>query len=264
MGSVRIEWHGCVAQVILSRPERMNAITGDMLVGLIDAGRDLANRADCRAVVLSGAGRGFCSGIDLDSLKSASGGAGTAIDLTTIVADGANIAQHAVMLWRTLPVPVIAAVHGVALGGGFQIALGADIRIVHPDTKMAILEAKWGLVPDMAGMTLLAGLVREDVIAELTFSARMFDGREAERLGIATRIAQDPLAEALALAQDIAGRSPDAIRAAKRLLRHPGPQSAMLVAEAAEQIALFGTPNQREAVAAGIAGRAPDFQDSII
>lgn len=264
MGCVRIEWHGFVAHVILSRPERINAINNEMLVGLVNAGRALAGRADCRAVIVSGEGRGFCSGIDLENLKSASGGDGTTIDLTTIVADGANIAQHAVMLWRSLPVPVIAAIHGVALGGGFQIALGADIRIVHPDTKMAILEAKWGLVPDMAGMTILAELVREDIIAELTFSARTFDGREAERLGIATRTADDPLAEAMAMAQGIAGHSPDAIRAAKRLLRHPGPRSAMLMAEAAEQIALFGTPNQCEAVAAGMAGRAPDFQDSII
>lgn len=261
MGVVRIDWHGSVAHVMLSRPERLNAITGELLTGLIDAGRELEGRVECRAVVLSGDGRGFCSGIDLDSLSAASAGDGTVIDLTTIVADGANIAQHAVMLWRTLPMPVIAAVHGVALGGGFQIMLGADIRVVHPDTKMAVLEAKWGLVPDMAGMTILAGLVREDIIADLTFSARTFDGREALAMGIATRLADDPLAAALALAQSIAGRSPDAIRAAKRLLRHPGPSSVRLMAEAAEQIALFGKPNQREAVAAGMTAREPIFQD---
>ena len=261
MAAVRIEWHGSVAHVMLSRPERINAINGDLLMGLTDAGRELGGRADCRAVVLSGEGRGFCSGIDLDGLREASGGGGTAVDLTSIVADGANIAQHAVLLWRKLPMPVIAAVHGVALGGGFQIALGPDMRIVHPDTKMAILEAKWGLVPDMAGTTILAGLLREDIVAELTFTARMFDGREAYRLGIATRLADDPLAEALALAQQIAGRSPDAIRAAKRLLRHPGPDAVKLGAEAAEQLALFNTPNQREAVAAGMEGREPNFQD---
>jgi enoyl-CoA hydratase/carnithine racemase len=262
MDTVRIEWHGKVAHVLLSRPERMNAINAALLADLVAAGDELAQRRDCRAVVLSGEGRGFCAGIDLEGLKAASGGDAAGIDLTTIVADGANVAQHAVMLWRSLPVPVIAAMHGVALGGGFQIALGADIRIVHPDTKLAVLEAKWGLVPDMAGMTIMAGLVREDVIAELTFSARMFDGREALALGLATRLADDPLAEALSLAQAIAGRSPDAIRAAKRLLRHPGPASAKLIAEAAEQIALFGKPNQREAVAAGLEKREPNFKDS--
>lgn len=262
MDALRIEWHGSIAHLMLARPNRLNAITNGMILELVDAGRELAARRDCRAVVLSGQGRGFCSGIDLDSLRSASGGAGTEIDLTSIVADGANVAQQAVMQWRSLPVPVIAAVHGVALGGGFQIALGADIRIVHPDTKLGLLEAKWGLVPDMGGMAILTGLLREDVVADLAFSARMFDGREAERLGSATRLADDPLAAAMALAQEIAGRSPDAIRAAKRLLRQRGSLPDRLRAEAAEQIALFGTPNQREAVAAGMAGRTPIFEDS--
>ena len=261
MAVLRIDWQGHVAHVVLDRPERINALNADLIDAIVEAGRELAARQDCRAVVLSGAGRGFCSGIDLDSLKVASGGGPRAIDIVTEVQDGANIAQHAVLLWRTLHVPVIAAVHGVAYGGGLQLALGADIRIVHPRARLALMEVKWGLVPDMAGMVRAPALVRPDILAELVFTGRVFEGAEALDLGLATSLAEDPLEAALALAASIAAQSPDAVRAAKRLLRHPGPASARLRAEAAEQAALFGAPNQREAVAAGLEKRPGRFDD---
>jgi enoyl-CoA hydratase/carnithine racemase len=167
------------------------------------------------------------------------------------------------MVWREIPVPVIAAVHGVALGGGFQLALGADIRLVAPDTRMAVLEIKWGLVPDMGGVLLMRELARADVIRELTYSGRMFSGEEAQALGFATRVCADPLAEALALARDIAGKSPDAIRAAKRLMNLPSEADAatVLLAESNEQIGIMGGRNQVEAVTAGLQKRAPVFID---
>lgn len=258
---LRIDWHGQVAHVILSRPERLNAINADLIDAIVDAGRTLAGRRDCRAVVLSGAGRAFCAGIDLASLHTASDGGSRAIDIATEVVDGANIAQHAVLLWQSLPMPVIAAIHGAAFGGGLQLALGADIRIVHPVARLSLAETRWGLIPDMAAMTLLPALLSTDKIAELLFTAREFDGLEALRLGIATRIAEDPVVEALKLARAIAAQSPDAIRAAKRLLHHPGPRAALLRAEAREQATLFGTPNQREAVEAGTAKRAGRYVD---
>ncbi|WP_375383097.1 crotonase/enoyl-CoA hydratase family protein [uncultured Sphingomonas sp.] len=254
-----LRWHGAVAHVELSRPERMNALNGELIAALVETGTMLAARRDCRAVVLSGAGRGFCSGIDLDALRSASAGGKRSIDIETSVAGGANVAQQAVLQWHDLAVPVIAAVHGVAFGGGLQLALGADLRIVAPDARLAFMEVKWGLVPDMAGMVLLPGLLRPDLLADLVFTGRVFDGEEAVRLGLATRTAADPVAAALEQAAAITALSPDAVRAAKRLMRSGGGREATLRAEAVEQAALFGAPNQREAVAAAMAGRAPIF-----
>jgi enoyl-CoA hydratase/carnithine racemase len=166
-----------------------------------------------------------------------------------------------VWVWREVPVPVIAAVHGVAFGGGFQLALGADMRFVAPDTRMAVLEIKWGLVPDMAGTQLMRHLAREDVVRELTYTGRIFSGEEALALGFATRVCADPRAEALSVAREIAGKSPDAIRASKRLL-NAAPNvdpSAGLLQETREQIALIGSPNQVESVKANLEKRAPAF-----
>jgi enoyl-CoA hydratase/carnithine racemase len=166
-------------------------------------------------------------------------------------------------VWREVPVPVIAAVHGVAFGGGFQLALGADLRFVAPDVRMSVMEIKWGLVPDMGGALLMRDLARADVIRELTWSGRVFDGREAHALGFATRVCEDPRAEALAFAREVAGRSPDAIRAAKRLLQlsESAQPAAILQAESDEQIRLLGSPNQVEAVSANLHKRAAVFVD---
>jgi enoyl-CoA hydratase/carnithine racemase len=177
---------------------------------------------------------------------------------------GSNRAQHAVMVWREQPVPVIAAVHGVAFGGGFQLALAPDMRFVAPDARMAVMEIKWGLVPDMGGMVLMRHLARGDVIRELTYSGRIFEGEEALRLGFATRVCADPRAEALAFAAEIAGKSPTAIRGAKRLIElaeTPASQHDILLAESAEQGALIGSANQKESVMANMEKRAPAFAD---
>jgi enoyl-CoA hydratase/carnithine racemase len=173
-----------------------------------------------------------------------------------------NAAQQVAMVWREVPVPVIAAVHGVAFGGGLQVALGADIRIVAPDARLSVMEIKWGLVPDMAGMVLMRELARSDVVRELTFTGRIFSGEEALQIGFATRLSADPLAEALQMAHEIAGKSPDAIRAGKRLLNASLAQSAaeLLMAESIEQKALIGSANQTEAVKANIERRAPQFK----
>jgi enoyl-CoA hydratase/carnithine racemase len=261
MDRLRLRFDGPVAHVQLWRPEKLNALDPQTLQQLVAAGELLRARQDCRVVVLSGTGRCFCSGLDLDTLRAATSAGGPTIDIGRAYRGAANIAQLAVLLWRELPMPVIVAIHGVAFGGGLQLALGADIRIVHPEARLSIMEVKWGLVPDMGGMALLRELVRPDVSAELVFSARTLDGAEALRLGLATRLADDPLAAALELAGEIAARSPDAVRAAKRLLTMRGSADDILRAEAAEQTALFGRPNQREAVAAGLTKRAPVFQD---
>lgn len=250
-----------VAHLRLNRPDKMNALDPAMFEAIIEAGIRLGARRDVRAVVLSGEGRAFCAGLDLERLVATTRGDQLlpAIDLTRRTHGFANYAQHLVWLWRELPVPVIAAVHGVAFGGGFQLALGADLRFLAPRTKLAIIEAKWGLVPDMCGTQLMRQLARDDVVRELTYTARVFSAEEALVYGFATRLAEDPVTAALATAHDIADRSPDAIRAAKRLLSlsSAAGAAASLAAETAEQAALLGTPNHIEAVRSNLEGRTP-------
>ncbi|GAB4557474.1 MAG: crotonase/enoyl-CoA hydratase family protein [Rhizobacter sp.] len=254
-----------VAEVAMVRSDKMNAIDAAMFRALVAAVDQLRNDARVRVVVLHGEGRAFCAGLDMGRFQQMGSGAtsGTlGTDLLARTHGLANDAQQVAWGWRELPVPVIAAVHGVAFGGGLQIALGADIRCVHPDTKLAVMEIKWGLVPDMAGCVFLGELVRADVARELTFTGRVVSGVEAQQLGLATRVSDDPLAEARALAAQIAGMSPDAIRAGKRLLNGSSPMRAaeVLMAESVEQKALIGSPNQREAALAGLEKRAPVFR----
>jgi enoyl-CoA hydratase/carnithine racemase len=253
-----------VAQVTLARPDKMNALDGAMFDGLLGALAQLQNQPGLRAVVLHGEGRAFCSGLDKDSFAAMAGARhddGALADLLTRRHGPANAPQQVVWGWRQLPVPVIAAVHGVAFGGGLQLALGADLRFVRPDAQLSVLEMQWGLVPDMAGCVLLTELARPDVVRDLVFSARRVSGDEALALGLATRVCDDPLAEARAWAAQTAARSPDAVRAAKRLLNGASPVAApaVLLAESLEQQRLIGSPNQVEAVRAGLEKRAPTF-----
>ena len=261
---ITVEIQGGVADVRLVRVDKMNALDDAMFEALIKTGERLKTEAGVRAVVLSGAGRAFCAGLDMgnfDKMASGERNGGTGLVETPRTEGGSNRAQHAVMVWREIPVPVIAAVHGVAFGGGFQLALGADMRFVTPDARMAVMEIKWGLVPDMAGIALLRRLIRDDQARELTYSGRQFTGEEALSLGLATRVCADPYAEALAFARDVASKNPDAIRADKRLmnLADDGDQRAILLAESVEQSALIGSPNQIEAVLSSMQKRAPNF-----
>lgn len=258
---VSITFDAGVADVRLTRANKLNALDPPMFDAIVAAIRALEGMKGLRAVVLSGEGRGFSAGLDMASM--ASGGASANLDLMERTHGDANLFQQVAWGWRTLPVPVIAAVHGVAFGGGFQIMSGADVRIAHPETRMSIMEMKWGLVPDMAGVALWRTLVRDDVLRELTYTNREFSGEEAARWGFVTRTSPDPLGEALALARDIAGKSPDAVKGAKRLynLAADGDSVAILRAESAEQKAVIRTPNQIEAVTANLQKRVPDFND---
>jgi enoyl-CoA hydratase/carnithine racemase len=265
---VSVDIQDGVADVRLVRADKMNALDDAMFSALIAAGERLKSEAGVRAVVLSGEGRAFCAGLDMGSFQQMASGAGgerTSEALLTPkrTEGGANRAQHACMVWREISVPVIAAVHGVAFGGGFQLALGADLRYVAADARLAVLEIKWGLIPDMAGMVLMRGLVRDDVARELTYTGRIFSGEEAVAMGLATRVCDDPRAEALTLAAEIAGKNPHAIRAGKRLfnLAAEADQHAVLLAESQEQGALIGSANQVEAVMANLQKRSPQFAD---
>ena len=263
---IKVEVKDGVADVRMVRIDKMNALDDAMFNALVETGESLKTRKDVRAVVLSGEGRAFCAGLDMSNFgKMASGerkGASGIVN-TPRTPGGANRAQQAVFVWREIPVPVIGAIHGVAFGGGFQLALGPEIRFVAPDTKMAVLEIKWGLVPDMAGLVLMKGVLRDDVARELTYTGRIFTGEEAYQLGLATRVCADPRAEALALAHEIAGKSPDAIRAGKRLLNlaPDADQHTIFKAESAEQGALIGSPNQVEAVKSNLEKRPAVYAD---
>jgi enoyl-CoA hydratase/carnithine racemase len=265
---VTITIEGGVADVRMNRPDKRNALDNAMFAALVEAGESLKHEASLRAVVLSGEGASFCAGLDFGSFQQMAGG-----DAAKMQGDGAvghipdgritHTGQQACWVWQEVPVPVIAAVHGHALGGGLQIALGADIRIVHPATKMSVLEVKWGLTPDMTATWVLPRIVALDVAKELTFTGRMVSGEEAVRLGLATRTSETPRDDALALAAEIATKSPHASRGAKRLLNaaplnDPATQFAM---ERAEIGALIGSPNQVEAVMAGFENRPPQFTD---
>ena len=273
-----------VADVRMNRPDKRNALDNEMFLAIARAGEQIKNEPGVRAVVLSGEGASFCAGLDFSSFQSMAGGSreaasdaastdaatpDAAADATPAAASAegspgqmesgriTHLGQQVAWVWQEIPVPVIAAVHGHALGGGIQIALGADIRIVHPDTKLSVREVHWGLVPDMTGTQVLSSLVRPDVAKELTFTARIFTGTEAFELGIATKLSDTPLDDALAMAREIAGRSPDAVRGAKELFNR------VTNAGAAEQFAeerrvigsLIGRPNQVETVMANFENR---------
>ena len=258
MDRVSIDVTDQIANVRLTRGDKMNAIDPAMFEAIGAAIDALADRKDVRCVVLSGEGRAFCAGLDMASM--ARGGSGTGIERND---QGSVLPQHVTWGWRQLPMPVIAAVHGVAMGGGFQIMSGADIRIAAPGTRFSIRETYWGLVPDMAGFPIWRGLVRDDVLRELVYTAREFDAVEALHHGFITRIADDPHAAAMELACAIAGRSPHAIRGSKRLCNaaYDMDERALLELETTEQMAVIGKPNMLEAVAANMGKRAANFVD---
>lgn len=280
-----------VADVRLNRPDKLNALDGDMFVALVDTAGRLARDTSVRAVVLSGEGRSFSAGLDFSGFMAMAGGRAT-VDRGVATPDDAaaadtsddapgagggdgmgaigrtdgritHLAQQAAHGWSEVPVPVIAAVWGHCLGGGLQIALGADLRIVHPDAKLSVLEIRWGLSPDMTGTATLPRLVGLDVAKELTWTGRTVGGEEAARLGLATRTSADPLDDALALAREIAGKSPQAVRGVKQLIDQSGTVPlAQQYADERETIgSLIGTPNQVESVAAFFEKRAPSFAD---
>ena len=256
-----------VADVRLVRSDKMNALDNLMFAGLAEAIAQLKDMKGLRAVVLSGEGRAFCAGLDLSSMAQPGDGKkqgeGATGSLGSRSHGLANLAQHVAWGWRELPVPVIAAVHGIAFGGGFQIMSGADIRIIHPDTRCAIMEMKWGLVPDMAGFPLGRGNVRDEVIRELTYTNREFKGAEAHALGFATKLSDTPLEDALWHAKLIAGKHPAAIRGAKVLCNAmaDATDAGLLALESSEQLKIMRTPNQIETVMAEMQKRKPLFAE---
>jgi enoyl-CoA hydratase/carnithine racemase len=263
---VSIDLKDGIADVRLIRADKMNALDPAMFEGIIEAGARLAGMKGLRCVVLSGEGKAFCAGLDMGSFAAmkADGEAVPGVrDLTKRTHGIANRPQQCAWLWRELPVPVIAAVHGVAFGGGFQIALGPDIRYATADARFSVMEIKWGLVPDLAGTQLMRHLAREDVVRELTYTGRIFNGTEAQQMGFVTHVVDDPRAAAFETAREIASKSPDAVRAAKRLLNAAVAADAGsgLMMESVEQQKLIGSPNQLEAIMSNLQKRTANYKE---
>ena len=274
---VTITIDGGVADVRLNRPDKLNALDQRLMAAIVEAGQALALDPSVRAVVLSGEGRAFCAGLDLGAFQQMAAPAEPAEpagdDRSGDVASGimatgdreTHLGQEAGWVWRRLEVPVVAAITGPCLGGGLQIALGADIRIVAPDAKLSVLEMRWGLSPDMTGTWILPRLVGDDVARELTYTGRMLSGEEAVAIGLCTRLSDDPRAEALALAAEMAGKSPVAIRQAKRLLNAsttPGRTAPeQFLDERTTMASLIGSPDNVESVTAYFEKRDPVYPD---
>jgi enoyl-CoA hydratase/carnithine racemase len=267
---VRVDHDAGVAHVRLTRPDKRNALDGAMFLAIAAAGERLKNDSSVRAVVVSGDGPSFCAGLDFGSFQAmGSGGAGgnaaqNGADIGAM-AEGriTHLAQQIAWVWQEVPVPVISALVGHALGGGMQLALGADIRIAHPDTKLSMREVHWGLIPDMTGTLMLSRLVRDDVMKDLVCTGRILPASEGAALGLVTRLSNDPVADALAAAREIAGRSPEAVRGAKRLINRLSNAGAAehFAAEREIIFKLIGSPNQVEAITANFENRAPVFGD---
>lgn len=259
---VRCSVEDHVAVVTLDRADKHNALDTAMFEALAAAGDWLAGEASVRAVVVTGAGTNFCAGIDT-SVFEESAPATLVEALAPVGGSPANVFQRAAYVWREVPVPVICAISGVAYGGGLQVALGADLRFARPDARFSIMEIHWGVIPDMAITTTLARYLQADRLKELAWSGRKFDGREALELGVVTALYEDPLGSALETARMIASRSPQAVRATKKLFDTAWhlPAQEALALEAALQLSVLGQRNQIEAVRANLEGRAPDFTD---
>ena len=253
----KIENH--IAIVELNRPSKMNALSRDMFESLVNTGRELRNNKDVRCVVIHGNERAFCAGLDMEMFTNNDGNLTKLRDRTHGLT---NLFQETAWVWHDLDMPVIAAIEGVCFGGGLQLACGADMRYVHPEAKMSIMEIKWGLVPDMAGTQLWSRYVKEDLLRELSYTGRIFSGTEAMEYGFATRLTETPLEMAMSIAQEIAGKNPDAIRGNKRLINQQLTSSVAtgMLAESLEQEVIIGSKNQIEAVMANFEKREPNFE----
>jgi enoyl-CoA hydratase/carnithine racemase len=256
---VRVEVRDEIAYATMIRGDKFNGLDWDMFQGLIDAATAIGKDKSIRVVILQGEGKAFCAGLDFKSFTSQP--ARMVRSFIKPPRRSTNLFQECAWCWRRLPIPVIAVVHGRCYGGGIQIALAADFRYATPDCEFSIMEAKWGLIPDMSGTVALRQLVGIDVAKELTMTGRIFDGREAKALGLVTGVADDPLQPALALAGQIKTRSPDCTVAAKALFDTMWSQSdaEAFATERRIQRKLLYKGNQREAMKANFEKRAPKW-----
>ena len=263
---VKITIENNVADVRFNRPDKFNALSLDLIDAMANAINRLAKEPGVRVVVISGEGKSFCAGLDVENFAVLLSGENKFPDLTARYQDKiSNIYQYIGYGWKELPVPVIAAIHGVCLGGGFQIAMGADIRFSTADAKFSLMEMRWGLIPDMSVSQTIRDFVPLDVAKELIFTGKVIKGDEAARLNLVTHLSEKPYEDAMALAREIAAKNPDAVRAAKKLLNEAwhGDSARGLMMESELMMTLMGSPNQLEAVNASFTKQPPKFKDPV-
>jgi enoyl-CoA hydratase/carnithine racemase len=256
---VSLEVRDTVAYVTLTRAEKYNGLDLDMLEALVRTAGKVGEDRGARAVILRGEGKAFCAGLDFASVGKEP--ARVLRAFLTLPRQSANLFQKAVWRWRELPVPVLAVTHGYCYGAGMQLALAADFRFTTPDCEFSIMEAKWGLVPDMTGTVTLRELVPMDVAMRLTMTGEVFDGVRAKELGLVTEVVDDPLAAAEGLAAQLTTRSPDAVAATKALFHrtwHVAPQDAFGVERRIQRKLLLGK-NHKIARKANLAKQPPQF-----
>jgi enoyl-CoA hydratase/carnithine racemase len=251
-----------IAQVRLNRPEKLNALTLPLLEQLAATAHRLSKDKSVRAVVLAGEGDAFTAGLDFATVLAKPMGVVKAFAPRPWRRGGTNTFQEAAWAWRQVPVPVIAAIQGHCLGGGVQVALGADFRIASPDSTWSVLEGKWGIIPDMSGIQSLSEVIGIDRAKLLTMTAEIFSGEEAYELGLVTELDPDPIAAATALAEKLKGRSPDALASAKRLFSSTWHRSARytFARERLEQLPLLFSANAKIARAAAFKKVAPAYK----
>lgn len=248
-----------IAYVTMTRGEKFNGLDFEMLQALVDAAKTVKRDRDVRAVILQGEGAAFCAGLDFASVGKQPLRA--LLSFLRVPGRKTNLYQEACWAWREVPVPVLAVLHGRCYGGGLQLALAADFRFTTPDCEFSILEAKWGLVPDMSGTVTLRELVGMDVAKRLTMTGEFFDGTRAKDLGLVTEVSETPLKAAEALAAELMTRSPDSVAATKALFhrtRHVSPRTAFRIESRLQRKLLTGA-NHKIARAAGMAKEVPQF-----
>ena len=255
-----------IAEVELNRADKHNALDHEMFEAILKIGDQISQDNTSRAVILHGAGDSFCAGIDLSMFADESLANKFNERMKPRDSSLANYYQSAAYVWREIPVPVIAVLHGAVYGGGLQIALGADIRYARDNVKLSIMEIKWGIIPDMAMTTSLPYLMSLDKALEMAMTADILNANDAFDKNLITAIEKNPLEKARVLAKKIANKSPDAIRSIKRLFYqtwHKNDQFSLSL-EAQLQLQLMGKSNQMEAVKSSLSGSRPDFLNSKI
>lgn len=260
--TLKLKIENLIATVTLSRPEKKNAMSFEMMDELIAVGERLMVAEGVRVIILTGAGNCFCAGVDLTSLMSLM----PRMDemrkkiLTPLKGHASNEFQRPVTIWAEQAVPVIAVIEGVAFGAGAQLALGADFRFASLDAKFSIMEAKWGLIPDMGISQSLPKLIRADQAMDLIMTGRVLDMKEAGEIGLVTRVVHDPMEEALQFAEQIIMKSPDAINGTKKLVHGAwGCGKLGLKLEVELQAKIIGGASQMEMVLAQMEKRVPKF-----
>ena len=249
-----------VAYVTLDRADKLNGLDFPMFHALVDTAKQLEKDRDLRVVILQGAGKAFCAGLDFAAFGQVSGAA-RARAFAKLPGRETNLFQEACWVWRGLPVPVIAVTHGYCFGGGLQLALASDFRYSTPDCEFSVMEGKWGLIPDMTGSVTLRELLPMDLAKRLTMTAEVFDAAKALEYGLVTGVADDPLKEAEALAAQLIERSPDAVAYTKRLFHETWTRSPRWAfwTESVLQGRLMTGVNHKIARKAGTAGQRPHW-----